>query len=142
MLLEDRLTVLFKNRVLNFEKTIESHTVVRKNTQSFCVFFYCSLPCSMVTSCKSEVQDQHNWGFPGGTGGKGIYLPLQGRQETRFDPWVGKIPWRRKWQPTPVFLPGKSMEIHRCRSLAGYSPWDCKESDTAEHTRTFSQLGC
>ena len=38
-------------------------------------------------------------------------------------PWVGKIPWRRKWQPTPVFLPGKS---HGQRSLAGYSPWDLK----------------
>ena len=37
----------------------------------------------------------------------------------RFDPWVGKSPWRRKWQPTPVFLPGKS---HGQRSLKGYSP--------------------
>ena len=37
----------------------------------------------------------------------------------RFDPWVGKIPWRRKWQPIPVFLPGKS---HAQRSLADYSP--------------------
>ena len=37
-----------------------------------------------------------------------------------FDPWVGKIPWRRKWQPTPIFLPGKS---HRQRSLVGYNPW-------------------
>jgi len=45
----------------------------------------------------------------------------------RLDPWVGKIPWRRKWQPTPVFLPGKS---HGQRSLAGYSPWGCKELDT------------
>ena len=41
----------------------------------------------------------------------------------RFNPWVGKIPWRRKWQATPVFLPGKS---HRQRSLAGYSPWGHK----------------
>ena len=39
--------------------------------------------------------------------------------EDAFNPWVGKIPWRRKWQPTPVFLPGKS---HGQRSLAGYSP--------------------
>ena len=46
-------------------------------------------------------------------------------QETRFDPWVGKIPWRRKWKPTPVFLPGGS---HGQRSLADYSPWGCKES--------------
>ena len=47
----------------------------------------------------------------------------------RFDPWVRKIPWRRKWQPTPVFLPGKS---HGQRSLAGYCPWGHKESDTTE----------
>ena len=50
--------------------------------------------------------------------------------ETRFDPWVGKMPWRRKWQPTPVPLPGKS---HRQRSLVGCSPRSRKESDTTEH---------
>ena len=51
-----------------------------------------------------------------------------------FDPWVGKILWRRVWQPTPVFLPGES---HRQRSLGGYSPQGCKESDMTggtEHT--------
>ena len=46
-----------------------------------------------------------------------------------FNPWVGKLSWRRKWQPTPVLLPGKS---HGWRSLVGYSPWGCKESDTTE----------
>ena len=51
-------------------------------------------------------------GFHGGSGGK-----------------VGKIPWRRKWQPTPVLLPKK---FDGWRSLVGYSPWDCKESHTAE----------
>ena len=45
------------------------------------------------------------------------------------DLWVRKIPWRRKWQFTPVLLPGKS---HGQRSLVGYSPWGCKESDTTE----------
>jgi len=40
---------------------------------------------------------------------------------------LGKIPWRRKWQPIPVFLPGKS---HGQRSRADYNPWGCKESDT------------
>ena len=43
---------------------------------------------------------------------------------------LGKIPWSRKWQPAPVFLPGK---FHEQRKLAGYSPWDCKESATTEH---------
>ena len=42
----------------------------------------------------------------------------------------GSIPWRRAWQPTPVFLPE---EPYGQRSLAGYSPWGLKESDTAEH---------
>ena len=46
-----------------------------------------------------------------------------------FDPWVGKIPWRREWQPTPVLLPGES---HGLRSLVGYSPWGRKELDTTE----------
>ena len=41
----------------------------------------------------------------------------------RFDPWVAKIPWRRKWLPTPIFLPG---ELHGQRSLAGYSSCSCK----------------
>ena len=48
-----------------------------------------------------------------------------------FSPWIGKIPWRGKWQPTPLFLPGKS---HGQRSLAGYSPWGGKELDTTEAT--------
>ena len=43
-----------------------------------------------------------------------------------FDPWIRNIPWKRKWQPILVFLPEKS---HVQRSLAGYSPWDYKESD-------------
>ena len=44
-----------------------------------------------------------------------------GNKRHRFDPWVGKIPWRRSWQPTPVFLSG---EFHGQRRLVGYSPWD------------------
>ena len=48
-----------------------------------------------------------------------------------FDPWVRKTPWRRKWQLTLVFFPGKS---HGQRNLASYSPWDLKESDTTERT--------
>ena len=45
---------------------------------------------------------------------------LPAMNETRFDSWVRKIPWRRKWQPTQIFLPGES---HEQRSLVGYSPW-------------------
>ena len=54
---------------------------------------------------------------------------LPAMQETRDDPWVGNIPWRRKWQTTPVFLPGK---FHGWRSLVGCSPWGRKGSDTTE----------
>ena len=50
-----------------------------------------------------------------------------------LDPWDGKIPWRRKWQPTPVFLPGKS---HGQRRLVSYSQWNHKESDTTEQRST------
>ena len=60
-------------------------------------------------------------------------------QETQeiggFDPWVEEIPWRKKWQPTPALLSGKSLGQ---RSLLGYSPWGCKESETAEHAHTYT----
>ena len=68
----------------------------------------------------------HSLGFPGRLRWWRVCLQC-GRP--RFDPWVGKILWRRKWQPTPVFLPGKS---HGRRSLAGYSSWEPKESDMTE----------
>ena len=45
------------------------------------------------------------------------------RRRSKFNPWVGQIPWRRKWQPPPIFLLGQS---HGQTSLAGYSPWGCK----------------
>ena len=52
-------------------------------------------------------------------------------QRPGFHSWVGKIPWRRKWQPTSVFLSG---EAHGQRNLAGYSPWGHKELDMTEAT--------
>ena len=55
-------------------------------------------------------------------------------RRTGFDPWAGKIPWRRAWQPTPVFWPG---EFHGQRSLVDYSPWGHKELDTTEHLTPF-----
>ena len=56
----------------------------------------------------------------------------------RFDPWVGKIPWRRKWQPTPVLLPGK---FHGWRNLVGYSAGGHKELDTTEQLHSL-ELVC
>ena len=66
------------------------------------------------------------WSVSGGS----VIKKLPAMQEPAgFDPWVGKIPWRRKQQPTPVFLPGKS---HGQRRLEGYSPGGCTESNTTE----------
>ena len=54
-----------------------------------------------------------------------------------FDPWVRKIPWRRAWQSTPVFLPGES---HGQKSLVGYSLWGPKESDTTKRLSTAQHM--
>ena len=63
---------------------------------------------------------------------------LPAMQKTRVRILGKKIPWRRKWQPTPVPLPG---EFHGQRSQAGYSPWDPKQSDTTEwFTFTFNEV--
>ena len=70
-------------------------------------------------------------GFPGGAGGKESTYQCRRCKGHRFDPWIRKISLRRKWQPTPVLLPGK---FHGLRSLAGYSPWGHKELDTTRHT--------
>ena len=90
-----------------------------------CVF----LP-PMSTAIRTNVffcgSSQCPFSFPGGSGDKSISLQCS-RHE--FDPWVGKIPWRRKWKPTPVLMAEK---FHGWRTLVGYSPWGCKESDKTE----------
>ena len=92
-----------------------------------------------TTRGQIEIQDPGD--LPGGPGVKNAPCSsraslvaqrarrLPAMWETRFDPWVRKIPWRRKWQPPPVFLPGES---HGGRSLVGYSPQERKQSDTTE----------
>ena len=69
-------------------------------------------------------------GFSSGSDGKRICLQ---RRRLEVSPWFGKIPWRREWLPTPVFLPGES---HGQRSLVDYSPWGRKELDTTEGLST------
>ena len=69
--------------------------------------------------------------FQSAVGVKNLPADAGDAKRCRFNSWLGKIPWRRKWHPTPVFLPGES---HGQRSLAGYSIWGCKESDTTEAT--------
>ena len=68
-------------------------------------------------------------GLPRWCSGKESACQCRRHKRLGFDPWIGKIPWGRKWQPTLVFLPGK---FHEQRSLVDYSPWCCKESDMTE----------
>ena len=72
--------------------------------------------------------------FPGGS----VVKNLPALWRPGFDPWVKKIPWRRKWQPTPVFLPGKS---HGQRSLVGYSSWGHKRVRRDLATKHFVVRG-
>ena len=67
----------------------------------------------------------------GGASGKEITCQCRRYERRSLDPWVWKIPWRRAWQPTPVFWPGES---HEQRSLAGYSPKGSNELDMTEST--------
>ena len=76
--------------------------------------------------------------------GNGLPLWLSGKEfacqcrRYRFYPWVGKIPWRRKWRPTQVFLPGKSYEQ---KSLVGYQHRGRKELDTTQQPSTHADIG-
>ena len=72
--------------------------------------------------------------LPDGASGKSAYRCRDAR--CRFDPWVGKIPWSRKWQHTPVFLPGK---LHGQKSQRSYSPCGHTESDMTAHTHTHAR---
>ena len=76
-------------------------------------------------------------GFPGGASGKESTCPCRRRKRRRFDLSVRKIPWKRAWKPTWVFLPGKS---HGQMSLASYSPWGRKASETTKETACMQAL--
>ena len=75
-----------------------------------------------VTKSRTQLKDfhfhVHFLGFPGGASGKELACQRRRCKNRRFDPWIGKMPWKRKWQPTPVFSPRES---HGQRSLASYS---------------------
>ena len=82
-----------------------------------------SIHCTRHDHIYVYLRNYYSW-LPRWLSGK---EPICQSRRHRFDPWVGRIPWRRKWQPTPVFLPGES---HGQRSLVYYSPCGCKELDT------------
>ena len=91
--------------------------------QSHCVgpWVACEIQTLKMRYTFSELPRWRQW--------KRILLQCRRQRRHQFDPWIGKIPWRRTWQPTPVFLPGKSQGQ---RILAGYSPQGCKELDMTE----------
>ena len=76
-----------------------------------------------------------HWRLPRWFSGKESACQYRRHKGCWFNPWVGKIPWSRKWQPTSVVLPGK---FHGQRSLEGYSSWCCKELDMTEWLSTDS----
>ena len=86
-------------------------------------------------SSSSSSSSLNGGGFPGGLVVKESTCQCRSCRKHWFDPWVGKIPWRRKWQPTPVFLPGES---HGQWNLAGYSLWGRKESNMIEQLSTHA----
>ena len=90
------------------------------STAAYCLCDFCQVVSSLYAWISSLVK----WwqGFLGGSVVKNLPT-MQETQKLRFNPWVGKIPWRRNWQPTPEFLPGKS---HGQRSPVGHSPWGHK----------------
>ena len=91
-------------------------------------------------SCRALLHSVHIvQGFPRWCSGKESACQRRTCRRCGFDPWVRKIPWRRQWQPTPIFLPGKS---HEQRSLAGYSPRCHRElGHRTEHSRTTMYTG-
>ena len=109
-----------------------TNTIAQTITYTKGFFWYLfSLPPSFAQSCQM-INYRDLSGLPGGTSGK--ETTCQCRRH-RFNPWVRKIPWRRKWQPTLVFSPEKS---HGRRSLGVYTPWGCKR--VGDNLATTQQL--
>ena len=91
---------------------------------------------------KSDMTEWLNWTDEAGgllrwSRGEESTCQFRRRRRLGFNPWVGKILWRRKWQSTSVFLPGA---FHGQRSLADYSPRGCKELDTTEYARGHTHM--
>ena len=88
-----------------------------------------------IHTLKLEISDLKN--FPGGASGKESACTCRRHKRYCFDLWVGKIPWSRSRQATPVFLSGK---FRGQRNLAGFCLWGCKESGTTEYLSTCIYL--
>ena len=115
----------------------------RRMTSEDLVLFYIPIWC-LLCGCRHmqnliklyiTIYSHHVGTSQGGSVGKESVFQCRRHRRCRFNCWVGKISWRRKWQPTPVFLPGKS---HGQRSLLGYSLRGCivRQDLATEHTIT------
>ena len=115
---------IFNSSIIRIPKQINVYSIF--NISVFYLeriqIFY-DYPSFSLTQC--------NCGLPRWLSGERTCLQDRRHQRCGFDSWIGKIPWRRAQQPTPVFLPGES---HGERSLAGYSPWSHKKSNMIEVT--------
>ena len=122
-----------------FEKWCQEHATWELIPNS--VFFFFLIDVQLVYNFASVSGAQQSnsvllqiifhWGFPGGASSKKPACQCRRHKKYSFDPWVGKIPWRRAWQSTPVFL---SEESQGQRSLVGYSPYSRIESNMTEVT--------
>ena len=135
--IEDRLRKTEKGAVRGYEKSSIHQAACsgswqrkRENEEKEDKWFYCGGPDEINGFVQA---DRPHRGFPGGS----VVKNLPAKQET-WAPWIRKIPWRRKGQPTPVFLPG---EFHGQRSLVGYSSWGCKESNITEWLNMLMHVG-
>ena len=129
---------LFPLRLLAYQEVeaLQSNEVLKRQQQKYgeaCSSYWMT---SLPITCVFSIHLIRPLGFPGGASGKEHTQQCRRHNNHGFFPWAGKISWRRKWQPTPVFLPGES---HGQRRLAGYSPWGCKELDTEATSHTCNR---
>ena len=117
------------------QKSYQSHPASPWLVPNMTVFFSKTSKKNLVFQyVNMNFHTTETWGFSVGS----VSKESAWMQATWVWSLVGNIPWRRKWQATPVFLPG---EFHGQRSLSDYSPWGCRESETTErltHTHTHT----
>ena len=105
-----------ENQVMREGGKVLDEKVSRKHR---CAVTFKPNPATSVTVTPVDTSCKSYFSIPKWHSGKESSCPCRRHKRCRFDPWAGKVPWRRKWQPTPVFLPGK---FRGQKSLVGYSP--------------------
>ena len=104
------------------------------NNEDYCIKIFLTLSIKQGLLCGSYKYFWILFDFPGDESGKECACQCRWCKRCGFNPWVGMIPWGRKWQPTSVLLP---WEFHGQRNLVGYNPQGHQESDTTEHVYSW-----